>query len=415
MFKGAMPAEVSDKWQAKELIKQYLFRKGVDEKKTVILIIDEGQKIPLFCLEILREFLNYETNEYKLLQIVIFAQREFEKTLKEHANLADRINLYLELGPMNFGDTRLMIQYRLNQASHGAKAPAYFSYAALWAIFRSSGGYPRKIINLCHRSLLTMIIQNRNKAGWLLARSCINRAYQKRHTKAPRITAAVALTGLFIIASTAVLTPERLHVPMLWQAQEFQTPPAPQRAARSFIPADIIRVASLPAPVHKNETDGSFSVARPQKDNLIHNVIVLQSSQQNYKDEPKDSFSSPSETDSSMNYSIPATNLETIRGGIHENFFRIVLQFTEKIVFEKPVIRADEAMIRLKDVSTKLVSFRKYKTFKSWVKLEKNGRGLNVRIGLPEDSLKLNCFEIDNPYRLVINIFINQQFEQTIS
>ena len=32
------------------------------KKRLVVLIIDEGQKIPEACLEILREFLNYETN-----------------------------------------------------------------------------------------------------------------------------------------------------------------------------------------------------------------------------------------------------------------------------------------------------------------------------------------------------------------
>jgi len=72
-------------WQLKENIKNYLFKKGIDEGKIVVLIVDEGQKLPSFCLEILREFLNYETNEYKLLQIVVFAQGEFEQILKEHS------------------------------------------------------------------------------------------------------------------------------------------------------------------------------------------------------------------------------------------------------------------------------------------------------------------------------------------
>ena len=48
MFEGALPLDVSDEWQAKELIKRYLFRRGVDEKKAVILIIDEGHKLPPF-------------------------------------------------------------------------------------------------------------------------------------------------------------------------------------------------------------------------------------------------------------------------------------------------------------------------------------------------------------------------------
>ena len=78
----------------------------MDEKKTVVLIIDEGQKLPDFCLEILREFLNYETNENKLLQIVIFAQNEFRRILKRHANFADRVNQFYFLKPLNFRETR---------------------------------------------------------------------------------------------------------------------------------------------------------------------------------------------------------------------------------------------------------------------------------------------------------------------
>ena len=175
-----LPDNASDDWQIKEIIKKFLFQKGVDENNLVILIIDEGQKIPPFCLELLREFLNYETNEYKLLQIAIFAQKEFEQTLEEHANFADRINLYHQLEPMNFKDTRMMIQFRLAQSSASAKSIALFTYPALWAIYRATRGYPRKIVNLCHRCILAMIIQNRSKANWFLVRSSIHRAFASK-------------------------------------------------------------------------------------------------------------------------------------------------------------------------------------------------------------------------------------------
>lgn len=261
MFEEALPAEVCDEWKAKELIKNYLFRRGVDEKKTVVLIIDEGQKLPLFCLELLREFLNYETNEFKLLQIAIFAQKEFEKTLREHANFADRINLYHELGPMSFRDTRQMIQFRLNQASRSAKAPDFFSYMALWAIFRSTGGYPRKIINLCHRCLLTMIIQNRNKAGWLLVRSSVQRAFSmpaKTSLQWSRIF-AVVLIGVGLIALAGVLMPERIELllnpaPKAFQTAKVQTvlPPSntsptrkPEVVAKKTEP--VVQIARVPA------------------------------------------------------------------------------------------------------------------------------------------------------------------------
>ena len=55
MLGAGKPASNANEWQVKEIIKQHLFRKGVDEEKKVVLIIDEGQKIPLFCLEILSQ------------------------------------------------------------------------------------------------------------------------------------------------------------------------------------------------------------------------------------------------------------------------------------------------------------------------------------------------------------------------
>jgi general secretion pathway protein A len=160
-------------WHLKERIKDYLFDKGVDEKRIVVLIIDEGQKIPENCLEILREFLNYETNNFKLLQIIIFAQKEFHKILKKRANLFDRVNLLYHLRPLNFKQMRAMINYRLSIASDFEIKPSLFSFWGFAAIYLATGGYPRKVVFLCHQVILKMIIRGKKKAGWFLVRSCI--------------------------------------------------------------------------------------------------------------------------------------------------------------------------------------------------------------------------------------------------
>ncbi|MBW1841452.1 MAG: AAA family ATPase [Deltaproteobacteria bacterium] len=217
MFEGEKIPDGADEFQVKEVIKRYIFRKGVDEKKTVILIIDEGQKIPDFCLEVLREFLNYETNEYKLLQIVIFAQREFENTLKTHPNFADRINLYHFLGPLGFKDTRMMIQFRVNQSSETGRDLAIFSYSALWAIYRATEGYPRKIINLCHQCMLAMIIQNRRTIGWFLVRSCVRRSVYQEPRRLRRFV-AVVLVGILAAVFTFGITSGSLEIPVEWKA-----------------------------------------------------------------------------------------------------------------------------------------------------------------------------------------------------
>ncbi|KQC10659.1 MAG: hypothetical protein APR62_11650 [Smithella sp. SDB] len=180
-------------WHLKEKIKNYLFDKGVDERRIVVLIIDEGQKIPENCLEILREFLNYETNNFKLLQIIIFAQKEFQTILKKRPNLFDRVNLLYRLQPLNFKQMRAMIDYRLSIARDNEITPSLFSFWGLIAIYIATGGYPRKVVILCHQIVLTMIIREKNKAGWFLVGSCINDMMTPSFRKLKW-----ALTGVFI-------------------------------------------------------------------------------------------------------------------------------------------------------------------------------------------------------------------------
>jgi general secretion pathway protein A len=247
------PEEVDD-YRLKEHIKQALFTKGVDENKTIILIIDEGQKIPVFCLELLREFLNFETNDYKLLQIAIFAQREFDNTLKEHANFADRINLYHLLKPMNFRDTCSMIQYRLNQSSSAAKRLALFTYPALWAIYRATNGYPRKIVNLCHRSILTMIIQNKSKANWFLVQSCIRRVFSLGKKRSWQFSAILLIV---LVGGAVFIIPK-------WLPNQTTTPVAKETEASKGIHTATI----IPIPVPPVTSNGSESIVTA-KDNII--------------------------------------------------------------------------------------------------------------------------------------------------
>jgi len=190
-------------WQIKENIKNHLFRKGVDEKKNIVLIIDEGQKLPAFCREILREFLNYETNENKLVQIVIFAQKEFQDILKEHVNFADRVNQYYLLEPLSFRETMAMVRFRLVRAGRPADAPL-FTIFGLWEIYLATGGYPRRIITLCHQTLLTLIIQNKVRAGLFLVRS-VSRRLAPDSIRKGRRAAVTGLTAVFFLALIAFL------------------------------------------------------------------------------------------------------------------------------------------------------------------------------------------------------------------
>lgn len=153
-------------WELKEALKQQLFRLGMVERRLVVLIIDEGQKITRENLELLREMLNYETNSSKLLQIVLFAQRELEPMLESMPNLLDRINVRRRLVPLSLSETREMIRHRLNVArSSGGEPRVSFTPAAIWSIHRASGGSPRKIVRLCHMAMLEMLVRGKNRVG----------------------------------------------------------------------------------------------------------------------------------------------------------------------------------------------------------------------------------------------------------
>jgi general secretion pathway protein A len=246
LLSGKRPAEGTTDWQAKEFIKHSLFRKGVDQKKTTVLVIDEGQKIPVFCLELLREFLNYETNEYKLLQIVIFAQTEFESVIRAHPNFADRINLCHHLRPLSLRDTRMMIRFRLEKSSSTPQNLNLFTLPALVAIQRVTGGFPRKVINLCHQCILAMIIQNRKKVGWRLVRRCSERVFRAEPRRRWRWAAAAAA----VAAGAAVLLwwgPANLPMPVALKRFAIAQPPRePVTPAPLAVPEPVEAHAAVP-------------------------------------------------------------------------------------------------------------------------------------------------------------------------
>ena len=141
----------------REALEQFLFRKGIEEHQTVVLIIDEAHKLNEMSLEALRILLNYETNESKLLQLVLLGQMELLPILRGLPNLSDRVSFKCVLEPLNLEETNHMIQFRLQEAGYRSFVPL-FSEEAIEEIWRYSQGYPRQISMLCHQSLrhLTM-------------------------------------------------------------------------------------------------------------------------------------------------------------------------------------------------------------------------------------------------------------------
>jgi len=142
----------------KEAIEKYLYQKGIEENKTIILLIDEGQKINFENLEALRTLLNFETNEYKLLQLVIMAQVELLPRIARIRNFMDRVALKYTINPLDEIETKEMIEFRLKQAGY-LEQNKLFNDGAIKSIYQFTQGYPRKISMLCHDALETIVMK----------------------------------------------------------------------------------------------------------------------------------------------------------------------------------------------------------------------------------------------------------------
>lgn len=130
-------------------------------KKRVVVCIDEAQAMPLETLEALRLLSNLETEKRKLLQIVLFGQPELDDKLHrpEVRQLLQRIAFHYRLGSLKKSEIGHYVAHRLRVA--GYLGEGLFSHGALRALHQASGGTPRLINILAHKSLLSVFGEGR--------------------------------------------------------------------------------------------------------------------------------------------------------------------------------------------------------------------------------------------------------------
>jgi len=143
----------------RNIIENYLLKVGLEQGKTLVLIVDEGQNLPGDMLDVFRTLLNFETDEFKLLQLIIFGQPEMSKIIKDYPNFEDRIIFNFELGPISLEDTKGMIQHRISVT--GGEKRSWFTDESIIKIHKNTQGYPRKITQLCHQALLAMMSEDK--------------------------------------------------------------------------------------------------------------------------------------------------------------------------------------------------------------------------------------------------------------
>jgi general secretion pathway protein A len=151
-----------DRLETVEMINRFLLD-HVKKEHDVVLIIDEAQDLTNDLLEQVRLLSNLETDERKLLQIVLMGQPELRDRLGHHGlrQLRQRITVRYHLGPLQRHEVGQYLQHRLHVS--GASGPPYFTKPALWRIFRYSKGIPRVINGLADKCLLAGFVLQRER------------------------------------------------------------------------------------------------------------------------------------------------------------------------------------------------------------------------------------------------------------
>jgi putative secretion ATPase (PEP-CTERM system associated) len=130
------------------------FLRRASEHKRCLLVVDEAQNLSAPALEELRMLSNFQLDQHSLLQGFLVGQPELRQTMRrpEMEQLRQRVTAACHIDLLDLEDTRLYIEHRLRCA--GATDRPSFETECFEALFKGSGGVPRRINLLCDRLLL---------------------------------------------------------------------------------------------------------------------------------------------------------------------------------------------------------------------------------------------------------------------
>ncbi len=156
--------DVSDCADAYQALADHLIAEHSAGRRAV-LVVDEAQALDREGLETIRLLSNLETDEDKLLQIVLFAQPELDRLLRQYSmrQIMQRITFNFTTRPFDRATGMQYIRYRVEKTSVRPPPNDVFSRRAMKIIVKAAGGIPRVINVLADRALLSAYAADRRQ------------------------------------------------------------------------------------------------------------------------------------------------------------------------------------------------------------------------------------------------------------
>ncbi len=187
-----------------DCINAYLLQAHANGRHTV-LIIDEAQNLSSDVLEQMRLLTNLETNQRKLLQIVLIGQPELAAMLArpDLRQLSQRIVARYHLGPLSKAEVEAYVGHRLELA--GAKRQL-IPARLMGRLYRLSGGVPRVINVLCDRALLGAYVQSKERIDGATLAQAAREVFQQPTTGPKSMLGALSVVLTLVAGAALALT-----------------------------------------------------------------------------------------------------------------------------------------------------------------------------------------------------------------
>jgi len=163
-----------------DVLNQHLLRTHQAGRSTVV-IIDEAQNLSPAVLEQIRLLTNLETNDKKLLRIILLGQPELAEMLArtELRQLAQRITARYHLTSLSKQEVAAYVSHRLVRARGN---PNLFTKGAIKTLYRLSKGTPRLINVIADRSMLGAYVEGKQQVTASFVRKGAQEVLGKKHS-----------------------------------------------------------------------------------------------------------------------------------------------------------------------------------------------------------------------------------------
>jgi len=189
----------ASKHEVMHQLHDYLLQRHT-ENKQVVLFIEEAQGMPLDTLEEIRLLSNLETDQNKLLQIILFGQPELDENLSEKSirQLRERITHNFELDPLTPDEIHNYLNFRMRQV--GYTGPELINQSVAKKIELHSAGLLRRINIIADKLLLSAFAEGTHNLGTKHVTAAVNDSAFNDQVR----TKSKALSWLGLIAVVAL-------------------------------------------------------------------------------------------------------------------------------------------------------------------------------------------------------------------